>query len=314
MATAMMIAPYYRHYDLPWTPSEETEQRFRITLRNALIAFAVVGLIFPFIPLPDRKPAPPALPDRVVQLLVEKKAPPPPPPPPKEEEKPKPVEAEKPKPEPKPEPKPKVEPPKDDARQRAQKALADLDLSAFNNNAAIDKAQQARNLSAAVGEQTRSERAMLTSKVGAGSGGINNAALSRGYGGSTGALKDQGTTQVSSSLGVGTGQGEARRTGASGKGARSREEVELEFDRNKGAIYQIYTRALRENPDLKGKVVLEITIAPSGQVTDCKVISSELNDPELERRLVARVKTFRFSARDVESLTLTKPIDFFPAG
>jgi protein TonB len=313
MAAALMIAPYYRHFDLPWTPSEETEQRFRISLRNALIAFAVIGLIFPFIPLPDRKPAPPALPDRVVQLLIEKKAPPPPPPPPKEEEKPKPVEAEKPKPEPKPEPKPKVEPPKDDARQRAQKALADLDLSAFNNNAVIDKVQQTKNLSAAGTEVTRSERAMLTSKVGAGSGGINNAALSRGYGGSTGALKDQGTTAVTSSIGSGTGP-EARRSGTSGKGARSREEVELTFDKNKGAIYSLYSRALRENPDLKGKVVLEITIAPTGEVTDCKIVSSELNNPDLERKLVARIKTFRFEPREVESLTLTKPIDFFPAG
>jgi protein TonB len=313
MAAALMIAPYYRHFDLPWTPSEETEQRFRISLRNALIAFAVIGLIFPFIPLPDRKPAPPALPDRVVQLLIEKKAPPPPPPPPKEEEKPKPVEAEKPKPEPKPEPKPKVEPPKDDARQRAQKALADLDLSAFNNNAVIDKVQQTKNLSAAGTEVTRSERAMLTSKVGAGSGGINNAALSRGYGGSTGALKDQGTTAVTSSIGSGAGP-EARRSGTSGKGARSREEVELTFDKNKGAIYSLYSRALRENPDLKGKVVLEITIAPTGEVTDCKIVSSELNNPDLERKLVARIKTFRFEPREVESLTLTKPIDFFPAG
>jgi len=310
----MMIAPFYRHFELPWTPTEDTERRFRLSLRNALIGFAVLGLIVPFIPMPDRKPVAPALPDRVVQLVIEKKAPPPPPPPPpKEEEKPKPVEAEKPKPEPKPEPKPKVEPPKDDARQRAQKALAALDLSAFNNNAVIDKAQQTKNLSAAVTEQTRSERAMLTSKVGAGSGGINNAALSRGYGGSTGALKDQGTTQVSSSLGVGTGQ-ETRRVGTSGKGARSREEVELEFDRNKGAIYSLYSRALRENPDLKGKVVLEITIAASGEVTNCKVLSSELNDPDLERKLVARIKTFRFQPREVESLTLTKPIDFFPAG
>jgi hypothetical protein len=44
------------------------------------------------------------------------------------------------------------------------------------------------------------------------------------------------------------------------------------------------------------------------------VISSELNNPDLERKLIARVKLFKFEARDVESLTLTKPIDFFPAG
>ena len=42
-------------------------------------------------------------------------------------------------------------------------------------------------------------------------------------------------------------------------------------------------------------------------------MSSELNDPELERKLVARVKSFRFEARDVGTITVTKPIDFFPA-
>ena len=92
-----------------------------------------------------------------------------------------------------------------------------------------------------------------------------------------------------------------RRTGSSGKAARSQEEIELEFDRNKGAIYALYSRALRDRPELQGKMVLEFTIAPSGDVTACRVVSSELNDPELERKIVARVKLIRFAARDVEA-------------
>lgn len=55
-------------------------------------------------------------------------------------------------------------------------------------------------------------------------------------------------------------------SGQSGKGARTREEIELVFDRNKSAIYSLYSRALRDNPALQGKVVLEVTIAPSGDV------------------------------------------------
>jgi hypothetical protein len=43
------------------------------------------------------------------------------------------------------------------------------------------------------------------------------------------------------------------------------------------------------------------------------VVSSELNDPQLEAKIVARVRMFRFEARDVETVTTTKPIDFFPA-
>ncbi len=71
---------------------------------------------------------------------------------------------------------------------------------------------------------------------------------------------------------------EAQRSGHSSKAARTREEIELVFDRNKSAIYAIYSRALRDNPALQGKVVLEVTIAPSGEVTDCRIVSSELGD------------------------------------
>jgi hypothetical protein len=45
----------------------------------------------------------------------------------------------------------------------------------------------------------------------------------------------------------------------------------------------------------------------------CEVVSSDLSDPDLERKLVNRVKMFRFEAREVETITTTKPIDFFPA-
>lgn len=85
------------------------------------------------------------------------------------------------------------------------------------------------------------------------------------------------------------------------------------FDRNKSAIYALYSRALRERPELQGKVVVQLTIAPSGEVTDCRIVSSELGDAELERKLVARIRMFRFEDRDVEAITTTKPIEFFPA-
>jgi TonB family protein len=64
---------------------------------------------------------------------------------------------------------------------------------------------------------------------------------------------------------------------------------------------------------LEGKLVLRLTIAPSGEVTFCEIVSSELENPELERKLVQRIRMFRFEARDVEAITTTKPIDFFPA-
>jgi periplasmic protein TonB len=301
------LAPYYRLYDLPWSPTEEVEQRFRKVLRNAFILFAILAVLIPLLPVQEKaKVKAPDIPDRIVKLVIEKKAPPPPPPPPpKIEEK-------------KPEPLRKVEEPRprpQDAREKAQKSgllkLQDQ-LADLRDNAILDKAAMTKNLTGKVGETTRSERSLITSKVGTSSGGINTASLSRGYGGGAGSLTGHTTTQVTSS--VLDGQNDNVRRGAgSGKASRSEEEIALIFDRNKGAIYALYTRALRDKPELQGKLVLELTISPDGEVTRCAVISSELNDPELERKLVARVKLFQFEAKDVGTITVTKPIDFFPA-
>jgi TonB family protein len=64
---------------------------------------------------------------------------------------------------------------------------------------------------------------------------------------------------------------------------------------------------------LQGTVVVKLTIAPSGQVTDAEVVSSELNDASLERRIELRVMQLDFGARQVKSTTVEYPIDFFPS-
>jgi TonB family protein len=169
-----------------------------------------------------------------------------------------------------------------------------------------------RPLSASVGEAERNERSMITSSVGTSSGGINTATMSRNTGGT--GIAGRNTTRVASPVaGIGQAGPGAARSGSSGKASRSREEIELVFDKNKGAIFALYNRALRRDPSLEGKLVLRLTIAPNGAVTMCEIISSELGDEELERKLVQRVKLFRFEAKDVEAITTTKPIDFFPA-
>jgi protein TonB len=160
----------------------------------------------------------------------------------------------------------------------------------------------------------RSERNLITSQAGRASGGINTANMARGFGGGAGAIGTHTSTQVQHGTGLDPNAGgKVQRTGTSGKSSRAREEVEIVFDRNKGALYALYGRALRDQPELAGKLVLEFTIAPTGEITMCRVVSSELNDPELEKKIVARVRLIRFKAADVEPLTVSKPIDFFPA-
>jgi TonB family protein len=158
-------------------------------------------------------------------------------------------------------------------------------------------------------------RSLITSSASGSSGGINTSSLSRDTGG--GGLAGRSTTAVQGVMGGdgggGPGAGGTVRRGGSGKASRSIEDIKLVFDRNKGSIYTLYNRALRDDPTLQGKVVVKLTIAPSGQVLDCQIVSSELRSPDLERKLLVRIKQFDFGARAVDKMVVTYPIDFLPS-
>jgi len=176
-------------------------------------------------------------------------------------------------------------------------------------------------------------RAMITSNATNGSGGINTAGYSRDTGG--GGLAGRGTTLVEGVAGGGggggaggggngrggtgvgggggAGKGGTLAKGSSGKATRSIEDIKLVFERNKGAIYALYNRALRDDPSLQGKVVLELKIAPSGAVDGVRIVSSELKAAELENKLLARIRQFDFGAKDVDVMVVTWPVDFLPS-
>ena len=292
---------------------QEQDERFFKLVKQMLIALLAFCIVIPLLPVPEPDPSEvEELPPRFARLLLEKPAPPPPPPiveQPKVEEvvkQPEKVVQEQPKPEP-------VEQPKPQAREKAAKAgLLPFaqELAALRDDSALQNVMKEQNLNQSAGEAARVERSVIASKAGQGSRGIVTAGMSRDTGGS--GLAGRNITQVSSPVeGIGAGGPQVSKGGSAP--SRSREEIELVFDKNKGAIFALYNRALRRDPGLQGKLVLSLTIAPSGQVTDCKVVSSELNDPEMERKLVQRVKMFRFEDKDVATVTTTKPIDFFPA-
>jgi TonB family protein len=180
-------------------------------------------------------------------------------------------------------------------------------------------------------------RAMITGNATRGSGGISTAAYSRDTGG--GGLAGRATTLVEGVAGGGggggpggggsragpggrglggdgtggNGQGGTLTKGGSGRASRSLEDIKLVFERNKGAIYALYNRALREEPGLQGKVVLELKIAPAGQVEGLRIVSSELKAEELEKKLLARIRQFDFGAKDVDVMVVTWPVDFLPS-
>ncbi len=304
----MQLAPYYREFELPWEGDEEASARFRKILRVLLILLLLFSVLFLVLPKPKVSTIP-DIPQRLAKVMLEEQAKPPPPPPPA------PKVQEKPKIEPKIVP---VAPPVDQkqkAKEKAQKQLNQVKDELADLREIMDtKPLEVKNLTGAVGADAHAERSLITSKVGVGSGGITSADTSRGFGGGAGSLTGHDTTAVSSGVAKsGLNSRPPAASGGGGKAARSREEVELIFDRNKGRVDSIYARAQRDNAELQGKLVLELSISPAGDVTECHVVSSELKDAELERKIVALVRTFKFEAKDVNTLIVNKALEFFPS-
>lgn len=312
---------YSHSLSLPWSISAEDERRFRKIITVTLMLTVVLGLAIPYLPV-FKKPVDEeiVLPPRIAKLMFEKHVAPKPKPKPKVVEKKKPEPVKKKKAEPKKKPptkvakKPKPVKPKVDALEQARKKASSAGLLALQDSLAdlrdqpVDELRGARRLSNNATTARKTERSLITSKVGGASAGINTSRLSRDTGSTT--LMARTATVVKSSI-VKASLNKKTRKGRNA--SRSYEDIQIVFDRNKGAIFSLYNRALRSDPSLQGKMVISLTIAPSGKITHIKLISSELGDPELEKKLLRRIKMFNFGAKQADDVTITYPIDFLPA-
>src|SRR5580658_6419991 len=208
-----VLPPYYRRYELPWSPSEEMERRFRAILRNLAIVFAIIAVIMPFLPRHQIVVNTESLPERVVQLVME---PPPPPPPPPKPEPQKPLE--------KVPVAPKPAPPVD-ARVKASKSglLASVDDLAALRDIDLDKLAKNQPKTNDPGDVTQVTRSLITSKAGGTSGGIS-APTSSGLAAGGGSLNGIRTAQVKDPT-LATGNQGSTRAGGSGKASRGAEEI-----------------------------------------------------------------------------------------
>lgn len=313
-----MTAAYVYHpnaFSLPWDLGREDRRQLKRWLAVCLLILGSAGVVIPLLSLPEvSREEQEALPPQLARIVLEKPKPvvPPPPPEVKEEPKPEPDKPPEPKPEPVREVQPEPRPTVADAREKAavsgllafKDAFADMresvDASKLQDTAAIQRG---------AGEAASIDRSVLTSKHGTRSAGVNVAALSRDTGGV--ALSGRETTKVEVPEGS-KGSGGNRERREIDPRSRSIEEIRRIFDANKGAIFAIYNRALRSDPTLQGKVVLELVIAPSGQVTDVRVVASELADDDLVARILSRIRLFDFGRRDVGVTTISYPVHFLP--
>ena len=164
------------------------------------------------------------------------------------------------------------------------------------------------------------QRSMVTTSAPGSSGGINLAALSRGVngggsGGGAGAISGVEIARATSNIaGGGGGAGAKGGTGNGVMAGRSDEEIQIVFDRHKAELYRLYNRELRNDPTLRGQMILRLTILPDGSVSLCELRGSDMNAPQLAAQVVGRVRGFDFGAKEgIGPVTILYPIDFLPA-
>ncbi len=297
---------YYVEPVFPWS-NTRNDERFLRLVKWVLLTFILFGSIIPWLPSPEvEKKQLKQISPHLAKLITQKRL-----------QKPKAVKAKAVKKKSiKKKAKKKIAKKKQaKARKKAQQSglmamTNDIqDLQSMFDLSSLSSTKPLRN--SRTSAKTTKRSSVLSTKAKRSSGGIDTSKLSRATG-NTG-LAARRSSKVSSNLAGGTSRTNIPRRTSSGQNARTLEELTLVFDKYKGALQNIYQRALRKDPTLQGKVVFELTINPAGKVVKCIIISSELGSKSLERRLVSRVKSFRFAAKDVATVTVTMPVDLLPS-
>mgnify|MGYP001387620586 FL=1 len=323
----------FRSSQLPWSDNKQ-EHLFNKVLLVLLLLTLVLGVIVPIITLPELKRENlEKLPPQLAKVIKRKKEAPKPKPVPKVEKKvekpvekklePKKVEAVKPKPKPvaakpKPKPKPKVVAKKERTPERVKAAkekakklisnfssdLADMqnmvDMSALtSDSSALSNAGSAATVVGTVVDQAAVDRV----------GGIDETQLTRATGAEQLATAQRDTTQVEA-VAKEALVDKVADTKVAGM-SRTQMQIRRVFEQNKSRFDRIYRKALRSNPILEGTVTLGIEVAASGEVNNCNVKSSDLDDAKVIKRITMTCKMLAFDAAS-ETDKFDYPLTFAP--
>jgi periplasmic protein TonB len=331
----MTAAITYKNLALGWQPSQQIDSdNFNKIVMSVLLFATILLLVISFIDVPEtNNRTRVAAPDRIAEFISRKEKPIVKPPKPEV----------KPLPKLKEEPLPTVEPvpteelprvtenerkPLTESQKQARKVAEKSGLLALANelNDLIDnndvQNKMTRNLSAELPGTNASNVASghdvnAISTGAAQSGGAVDAGQYTGgkVGGMALELRD--SEKITGELLAGSNKDSAngkKGTTKNQSGAGSAgEDVTIVFDKNKGGLYSLYERERRTTPGLQGKIVLQLIISPEGNVIDVKIISSELNNPALEAKLISRIKLFKFKGGGEKPITITYPIEFLPS-
>jgi len=317
---------------LPWTSEEKESLRFKSILVILFLLLFILSVWIPSIPLPekDRKTLeklPPQLaklvkkikPPKPVKKIepkkkeikkkVEKKTEPKKDKPKVKPKKKEPVKIRKPKPQPqikKPEQKRKVKAAREVAKKSGLLALQDdladlraaVDVSALNKKATPRKA---KTIAAKADSGVSSQQILSRSS------GIETDTLTAPA--ETVALTALSGVELDATLDE-QALAKAEAEAAASIKYRSEKSINLIVERLKGSLITLYNRERRKDPFLEGLLVVEVIIEPSGSVSSCRVISSELNHETLEKKMINRIYLTDFGAEDVVQTTKNIPFTF----
>ena len=128
------------------------------------------------------------------------------------------------------------------------------------------------------------------------------------------ALASHSTTAIDSPIGVGgAGPTSARGYGSNIEGRRDMESIRRVFEMEKGSVYALYTKALRQYPELSGKFLFELVIEPDGSISKLRLVDSELGMEVLEKDILARIHRINFGAEDVNATVVQYKFVFLPS-
>lgn len=95
-----------------------------------------------------------------------------------------------------------------------------------------------------------------------------------------------------------------------GNGELSEDEISTVLKKQNNQFFKCYTQLLQKKPDSKGVATLNFTVERSGKVTDIKIQSNELAQPEFLSCLTETLKRIDFRSFSGNTVSAVFPIRF----
>jgi TonB family protein len=82
------------------------------------------------------------------------------------------------------------------------------------------------------------------------------------------------------------------------------------INRRIGGVRACYSRALKSNPNIFGRLEIQFTIGSTGQVTDVEVLNDTIGSDSLRECIISAVRTWNFPAPKDGDVTIKYPFIF----